>query len=235
MNSNFTMGGILLNYLKTVKVGISSSIGNNLYSFRQFFTFGRTEYEKCLVGITTGHFYFVEAAFFFLQYSFIAYLPEPEMDVLRYFTRKSYIAFPRRKAIFVILNPKRQMKKIYSPVFIAIALLTSLLLSSCEKETPSVGSTQDIYGSWECRTAPSNSNAHFIKGDILTFDDGYYMLVHPDGKEENGFFIFDSISFTLCPGGSKGIDFSVKRLDTSTLDIMQLEGSLDFSFIRKKS
>ena len=39
MNSNFTMGGILLNYLKTVKVGISSSIGNNLYSFRQFFTF----------------------------------------------------------------------------------------------------------------------------------------------------------------------------------------------------
>ena len=130
------------------------------------------------------------------------------------------------------------MKKIYSPVFIAIALLTSLLLSSCEKETPSVGSTQDIYGSWECRTAPSNSNAHFIKGDIFTFDDGLvYKLVHPDGKKENGNFIlsFDGRTLTLNPRGSKGIDFSVKRLDTSKLEIMQLEGSLDFSFIRKKS
>lgn len=120
-------------------------------------------------------------------------------------------------------------------ILLILAFAVSVLcFTSCEEETPSVGSTQDIYGSWECRIAPSNSNAHFIKGDILTFDDGY-MLVHPDGKEENGFFEFYSSTLTLEPRGSKGIDFIVKRLDTSKLEIMQLEGRLDFSFIRKKS
>ena len=126
------------------------------------------------------------------------------------------------------------MKRIYSPVFITIALLSSLLLfTSCEEETPSVGSTQDIYGRWECITAPSNSNAHFIKGDIITFNSGGYDLVHPDGKKEYGRFFINGNTLTLIPGGSKEIYFSVKQLDTIFLHLMQQEGSLDFGFRKK--
>ena len=127
------------------------------------------------------------------------------------------------------------MKKIYSSVFTAIALLSAVLLfTSCGKETPSVGSSQNLGGEWECIEAPSNIDAFFIKGDIISFDSGIYELVHPDGKKRTGAFYLNGIYLNLIPDGSKAILFTVNGNDT-ILTLRQDTGiSFYFQKIKKK-
>ena len=119
-------------------------------------------------------------------------------------------------------------------ILLTLAFAVSVLLfTSCEKETPSVGSSQDIYGDWECTSAPSNSDAYFIKGDILTFRSGRYELVHPDENKSTGSFSFNGIRLNLVPDGSKAISFNVNVKD-SNLALSQDTGMI-FGFKKNKS
>ena len=117
-------------------------------------------------------------------------------------------------------------------ILLTLAFAVSVLLfTSCEKETPSVGSSS-IIGSWECIEAPSNSDALFIKGDIISFARGRYELVHPDGKMGTGAFYLTGIHLELTPDGNKAILFNVKHLTDTNLALSQNTG-MSFNFKKK--
>lgn len=89
------------------------------------------------------------------------------------------------------------MKTRFSSVFAKVALVAfALCLSSCNKEedtTPVVGATS-ILGKWECTNVsydnPPEGLFLFTKGDIITFQNKIFDLVHPYGNNDRGSWVF---------------------------------------------
>ena len=95
-------------------------------------------------------------------------------------------------------------------ILLILAFAVSILcFTSCEKEPPSVGSTQDIYGSWECTEVPKRNTLFFIKGDIIRFGGDNYVLSHPDNREEGGHYSISGNTLILKPTGDGEYEFKL--------------------------
>lgn len=116
-------------------------------------------------------------------------------------------------------------------ILLILAFAVSILcFTSCEKETPSVGSLL-IGGKWKCTVASSNSNAFFIEGDIIEFKGDGFELVHPDGKSKIGRFKLNETNLILITVGGEEISFNVDNSDSRELHLNQ---GRDFRFTFKR-
>lgn len=127
------------------------------------------------------------------------------------------------------------MKKIYSPLFVVIALLSSLLFfTSCEEVVPSVGSVP-ITGEWECTEVPKHNTLFLIKGDIIRFIGENYTLFHPDNsKESGGYSISNNGEYlTLEPKGGGRYEFKLFYQGATSFKLMPLGQGEEYVFKKK--